>query len=357
MVTEKGLLEWGFGNRFEDAFRPLADAGLVPARVISGQGRLLRLGTAEGEVEGEISGRLRHESRSSANLPTVGDFVGCERRPGSVWRVHAVLPRLSAFSRRAAGDDGEEQVLAANVDTVFLVAGLDSNFSPRRIERALVLAWESRARPVVLLTKPDRCDDPEARRVEMEASAPGVPVNVLSPKHGTGVEALEGYLGRGETLVLLGSSGVGKSTLVNRLLGEERHKTAEVRRADSRGRHTTTRAALVQLPSGALILDTPGLRELQLWGGTLGLVDAFPEIDRLAPECRFRDCRHGTEPGCAVRAAVLAGRVDVDRLESLVKLRAEVERADSPRDVPRRVEEKNRWRPVHKALRTFRPRG
>jgi ribosome biogenesis GTPase len=210
---------------------------------------------------------------------------------------------------------------------------------------------------VVLLSKPDRSDDPEARRLETEALAPGVPVHVVSPKHGSGVDALGRYLVPGETLVLLGSSGVGKSTLVNRLLGEDRHKTAEVRSADSRGRHTTTRAALVRLPSGALILDTPGLRELQLFGGREGLVDAFPEIDQLSLECRFRDCRHGSEPGCAVQAAVSAGHVNVDRLESLVKLRSEVERAERPREIPRRVEEKRRWRPIHKELRNFRPRG
>jgi ribosome biogenesis GTPase len=356
-VKELGLLAWGFGPRFEEAFRPLAEEGLVPARVIAGQGRLVRLGTSEGEASGEISGRLRHQAQSGADLPTVGDFVGCEKRPGGSWRVHAVLPRFSAFSRRMAGQDGEEQVLAANVDTVFIVVGLDSNFNTRRVERALVLAWESHARPVVLLTKPDRCEDAEARRREIEASAPAVPVHVLSPKHGTGVEALLPYLISGETLVLLGSSGVGKSTLVNRLLGEDRRKTAEVRETDSRGRHTTTRSALVQLPSGALILDTPGLRELQLWGGAEGLVDVFPEIDQLATECRFRDCRHGTEPGCAVRAAVVAGRLAVERLESLVKLRAEVKAAETPRGIPRRVEEKSRWRPVSKAARSFRPRG
>jgi len=242
-------------------------------------------------------------------------------------------------------------VLAANVDTVFLVMGLDADFNPRRLERALVLAWESGAAPVVLLNKADLCPDVEARRAEIEAVAAGVPVRVIAAKPGQGLDALAHWLAFGQTVALLGSSGVGKSTLVNRLLGREKQKTRDVRASDQRGRHTTTHRELVTLPGGALLLDTPGLREIQLWSDGAGLEATFEDVQGLAAHCRFTDCGHGKEPGCAVRAAVEGGRLAAPRLASFHKLQAELRAMEIREDPLKRREERSRWKAIHKSLR------
>jgi ribosome biogenesis GTPase len=234
---------------------------------------------------------------------------------------------------------------------VFLVMGLDRDFNPRRLERALVLAWESGAAPVVLLNKADLCEDVDARRAEIEAVSPGIPVRVIAAKAGEGLDALVPWLVPGRTVALLGSSGVGKSTLVNRLLGREKQRTREVREDDQRGRHTTTHRELIALPGGALLLDTPGLREIQLWSDGAGLEAAFEDVHELASTCRFTDCRHTTEPGCVVRAAVDEGRLDPLRLESLRKLQAELRALEVREDPLKRREERSRWKAIHKSLR------
>jgi ribosome biogenesis GTPase len=262
-----------------------------------------------------------------------------------------VLPRRTAFVRRAAGRRDVAQVLAANVDTVVLVMGLDGDFSLRRIERALVLAWESGADPVVLLNKADVCDDVPARRAEVEAVAPGVPVLVIAAKPREGLDALTPWLVPGRTVALLGSSGVGKSTIVNRLLGREKQRTREVLEAGERGLHTTTHRELILLPGGALLLDTPGLREIQLWSDETGLQAAFGDVQELSSGCRFTDCRHGTEPGCAVRAAVEEGRLDPARLLSFHKLQAELRAMEIREDPLKRREERGRWKAIYKSLR------
>jgi ribosome biogenesis GTPase len=271
--------------------------------------------------------------------------------------IQALLPRRTAFVRRAAGGRSVAQVLAANVDTAFLVMGLDGDFNPRRIERALVLAWESGAEPVVVLNKSDLSDELAARRAEVERSAPGVPVCVLAAKHGVGLDALARWLAPGRSVVLLGSSGVGKSTLVNRLLGREKQPTREVRDSDQRGRHTTTHRELVMLPGGALLIDTPGLRELQLWSDGSGLAATFDDVSELAAACRFTDCGHGSEPGCAVRAAVTEQRLDPARLASYHKLHAELRALELREDPLLRKAERGRWRAAYKSLRHNPKRG
>jgi ribosome biogenesis GTPase len=347
-----GLRELGWNEELSRAFVPHAEAGLVPGRVVAGLTRLLRVGTDDGETLAEASGGLRHQARGAEDLPGVGDWVGLRPRAlGHRAVIQAVLPRRTAFLRRAAGDRAVAQVLAANVDTVFLVMGLDGDYSPRRIERALVLAWESGAEPVVLLNKTDLCPDLAGRRAEVEAVAPGVPVLPIAAKPGEGLEALSPWLGPGRTVALLGSSGVGKSTLVNRLLGREKQRTREVQEADQRGRHTTTHRELILLPGGALLLDTPGLREIQLWSDRGGLEAAFGDVLRRAAACRFRDCRHLHEPGCAVRAAVEAGEIDASRLESFHKLGAELRALEIREDPLKRREERGRWKAIHKSLR------
>jgi ribosome biogenesis GTPase len=352
-----GLRELGWDASFEEAWRALSAEDLVPGRVIAGHARVFRVATAEGELQAELAGRLRHAARGPLDLPAVGDWVALRPRAGERRALlQAVLARRSAFVRRAAGKATVAQLLAANVDTAFLVMGLDADFNPRRLERALVLARESGVEPVVVLNKADLCRDVEARRAEVERTAIGASVLVVAAKAGLGLEALAAWLSRGRTVVLLGSSGVGKSTLVNRLLGEERQRTREVRRRDERGQHTTARRELIALPGGALLIDTPGLREVQLWASAIGLSGVFEDVERLAGACRFRDCSHDQEPGCAVRAAVAAGDLPAERLESFRKLRGEL-RALEVRDDPERQRRRRReWRSIHRAARKHRPR-
>jgi ribosome biogenesis GTPase / thiamine phosphate phosphatase len=334
-------------------FAPHAAAGLVPGRVSLEHTHIYRVLIADGEVLARVAGRLRHQAATRADFPAVGDWVAIERPPqGGDARIRAVLPRTSRFSRRAAGDPAEEQVVAANIDTVFLVGGLDGDFNPRRIERYLLVAWDSGAAPVVVLNKADLVPDPEAMAGEVRALAPAVPVHPVScvaPAGRWSVEVLRQHLGAGQTGALLGSSGVGKSTIVNRLIGFDLLRTRDVRIADSRGRHTSTSRQMVQLPGGGVLIDTPGMRELQLWETGEGLAGAFADIEALAEGCRFRDCRHRQEPGCAVRAAAEAGALAPGRLESYHKLQDE--RAYHAREADQRaqIEEKRRWKVLTKA--------
>ncbi len=347
----------GYSSSFEEAFRAVTGDGLVPGRVAAGHTHVYRVFTEDGELLAEVSGRLRHDARVPQDFPAVGDWTAVAPRPDEGRAtIHAVHPRRSVFVRRAAGGREEAQVLAANVDTVFLVAGLDGDFNPRRVERALVLAWESGALPVILLNKADIARDLESRRQAMDAAASGVPVLVVSAREGSGLEALEPYLEPGRTVALLGSSGVGKSTLVNRLLGGERQRTFEVREHDQRGRHTTTFRELVPLPGGAILVDTPGLRELQLWAGDEALDAVFSDVAALAQGCRFRDCSHQGEPGCAVRAAVESGALAEERLESHHKLERELRHQRVRADAGLQQAEKARWKAIHKAARKHRPR-
>ena len=358
-MTDARLGELGFTAAQADAFRAFAAEGLVAGRVVAGHTRYLRVATPDGETLAELAGSLKHQAESALELPAVGDWVAL--RPGAEAGsgvIQAVLPRRSAFVRRAAGARTVAQVLAANVDTVFLVMGLDGDFNLRRIERALVLAWDSGAAPVLLLNKADLCPDAPQKRAEVERVAPGVPVCVVAAKPGEGLAALEPWIVPGRTVVLLGSSGVGKSTLVNRLLGHEKQKTREViESADQRGRHTTTHRELIALPGGALLIDTPGLRELSLWSDGAGLAAAFEDVSTLAAGCRFNDCGHDSEPGCAVRAAVADGSLDAARLESFLKLQAELRSLEIREDPLKRRAEVGRWRAAFKSVRKNPKRG
>jgi ribosome biogenesis GTPase / thiamine phosphate phosphatase len=347
----------GWTSSFEEAFRSFVAEGLRPARVASAHTHLYRLYHEAGECLAEVAGRLRHEAAGPQDFPAVGDWVAASFPAGDGRAVvHAVLPRRTRFSRKMPGSVTEEQVLAANVDTVFLVGGLDGDFNPRRLERALVLAWESGADPVILLSKADLAADVEARRREAEAVAGGMAVHVVSSLRGEGLAAVRAYLGVGRTVALLGSSGVGKSTLINRLLGEERFATASVRAHDDRGRHTTTHRELVVLPEGGLVIDTPGLREIQLWSAAGGLERAFDDVQSLAAVCRFTDCAHESEPGCAVRAAEADGRLSPERLQSYFKLQRELRHLEVRQSHQLQSEQKAKWKAIHKAARRHRPR-
>jgi len=315
------LADLGWDSGFETEFEPYRKEGLVPARVATRHKSAYELLAEFGELGGQASGRL-HDGRG---MPAVGDWVAVAPLPGERRAViHTILPRRSSFSRKEAWVRAEEQVVAANVDTVLVVSALVGDLNVRRLERYLAAGWESGARPAIVLTKTDLLPpgEVEAAMLQVETIALGVPVHAVSSVTGEGLEGLRVYLEPGRTVALLGSSGVGKSTLANHLLGHEHLATGELR-ADGRGRHTTTRRELVPVPGGGLLLDTPGMRELQLWDVTTGIETAFAEIAELAAVCRFADCAHEAEPGCAVQVALAAGELDPERLASYRKLERE----------------------------------
>ena len=318
------LQDLGFDAGFAAALEPYDNC--IPGRISAQHRGEYDVLTQAGELRSRLAGRLRHEASSSAELPAVGDWVALREQT-----IQGVLPRRSAFQRKVNLGAAEAQVLAANVDSIFVVTGLDADFSARRLERYLTLAWESGAAPAVVLTKADLCEDPGAALLEAEQIAVGVPVHLVSNLTGEGHDELAPYLQPAKTIALLGSSGVGKSSLANRLLGEEAQAVKELAE-DGTGRHTTTARELFRLPGGALLVDTPGLREVQLWDADEGLEQAFADVDEVAGGCRFNDCAHMREPGCAVQQAIDEGRLPRERLESYRALQRELERLARKQD-------------------------
>jgi ribosome biogenesis GTPase len=346
------IVQWGWNSYFEAIWHDGERGSAVPARVIAQQRGFWRVAGEFGECWAEAAGRLRLAANEGAEWPAVGDWVTVEIRNGEKSAlIQEVLPRRSRFVRKSPGKRIEEQVIAANVDTALLVSALDGDFNPRRVERYLTQCWESRAKPVLVLNKADAYAEQQLRAAEIERVALGAGVYRISAKTGEGVGELEKLLSPGQTFVLLGSSGVGKSTLANRLLGESRQEVQPVREGDSRGRHTTTARELFVLPGGALLMDTPGLREMQLWDAEEGLAEVFADIDSLAAQCRFGDCKHEGEPGCAVRAALTAGTLDEARLESRRKLLREQEFLRRKVQPEARVEAKQRIKHINREMR------
>jgi ribosome biogenesis GTPase len=347
------LTEWGWTARESALFQPHAANSLVPGRVIAEHRGSYAVAVSGGEVAAGVSGRFRYDAAGSGDYPAVGDWVALELGNDADRAViREVLPRQTRFVRPARGDVAGAQVVAANVDLVLLVTGLDHDFNPRRIERYLALAWSSGAEPVVVLNKVDLCQDIAGRLADVSLVAPGVPVRVLSARSGNGLESLTPLLERGRTVALLGSSGVGKSTIVNALLGYERQQTGDVRADDQRGRHTTTTRELLATPSGALLIDSPGMRSIGMWETEQGLVDAFADITSLALDCRFNDCTHGGEPGCAVQLAINTGDLPASRLESHRKLARESAALAARVDPQARARHRARWRAIHKSVRS-----
>ncbi|MBI2496719.1 MAG: ribosome small subunit-dependent GTPase A, partial [Opitutae bacterium] len=296
------LAELGWNDHFAAAFAPHAAEGCVPGRVTLELKGYYEVTGESGTRLGECSGKFAHDARSPADYPAIGDWVAVIPLPGDDTRaiIHAVLPRRTKFSRKTAGDRTDEQVVAANVDTVFLVTSLDGNYRLHRTERYLAAAWASGAEPVILLNKADLNDDTGAILTELAVAGRGVPVHVVSAQTRRGLKALAAFLQPGRTIAFLGSSGVGKSTLINRLMGERRQDTQEVREADGKGRHTTTQRELIIAPAGFIVIDTPGMREFQPWEAAASIDAVFADVTAVTARCKFRDCSHTVEPGCAV---------------------------------------------------------
>ncbi len=343
------LNDYGWNDSWAERLSEAQVEGGVAARVVAEHRELFRVHTGSEEIPARIAGRLRHVASRSAELPAVGDWVvigSGDERGDSL--IQMILPRMSVFSRKAAGKRTDEQIVAANVDTVWIVSPADADRNPARIERYLTVVWESGASPVVVLTKADLSAAPERMIAEVAPRAIGAPIHAVSAIDGAGLDELEQYLAPGSTIALLGPSGAGKSTLINRLAGREIMRTADVRESDGKGRHTTTHRQLVLLPSGALLLDTPGMRELQLWSAEEGLEKSFADIEALAAGCRFSDCGHDSEPGCAVQAAIRAGELDLPRFSSFRKLEKELGYLERKQDVRADLAERQRWKEITK---------
>lgn len=351
------LRAWGWSRRLEQEYGARVEEGLLPARVTSQHRGAYGLMTGSGGATGVAPGRMLYRASGQRQLPAVGDWVLIRPELDGPATIVEILPRRTEFVRRRAGSEDREQVVAANVDIVFVMSSLNQELSLRRIERYLVATRDSGAQPVILLTKADLVDDPAEAVKSVREVAVGVPVHAISNVSGEGLDVVRDYLQPGRTIALMGSSGVGKSTLVNRLAGKELLRTQQVRDADDKGRHTTTHREIYRLPDGALLLDSPGMRELGFWDAEEGFQETFDDIERIVTRCRFRDCGHTNEPGCAVREALEDGIVTAARWDSYQRLEREARYEHRRQDTSAAQAERQRWRQIHKELRKLPKKG
>ncbi|MHB1457503.1 MAG: ribosome small subunit-dependent GTPase A [Armatimonadota bacterium] len=349
------LANLGWKKEYDQYKEQIDDSEIELGRVSSENRSQYRVFTADGEITAYIMGKMHYESESAVDLPIVGDWVTFKILDGTPPSgvIQSILPRHSLFARKDPSSHNKIQPIASNIDIVFITVGMDQNFNLPRIERYLTLAWESNAKPVVVLTKADLSDDFETKLKSVRDIAFNVDVIAISVVDETGMEELRKYLTPGTTIALLGSSGVGKSTLTNYLLGEEKQKVLEVRKDDSKGRHTTTNRQMIILPSGALVIDTPGMRELQLTDADEGFTTVFQDIENLASDCRYTDCRHETEPGCAVIQALKTGLLDKKHVENYQKLAKEIDYHNRKQNQTAALIEKSKWKSIHKIQREF----
>jgi ribosome biogenesis GTPase len=356
-ITTMNLNELGWNITFNHEFERFNTPGCLPARIACVERQRYLAYSEAGELALEISGRMLHLAQSRSDFPAVGDWVAVKLSENGTGTIHAILPRKSSLSRKVAGATTEEQVIAANVDALLIVSGLDGDFNLRRIERFLALAWNSGISPVIVLNKADVCPEVAAKVAEVEAIAFGIPVLALSALEQPNLDALKPYFKTGKTVALVGSSGVGKSSIINRLLNEDRQPVYAVRADDSRGRHTTTRRELIFLPEGGMIIDNPGMRQIQLWADEESIQETFEDIEAIAAACRFSDCLHANEPGCAVQQALADGHIDRKRFQNYLKLQKEVAYLETRQNKRAQLNYKAKWKKIALQIREIKTNG
>nr|WP_172373883.1 ribosome small subunit-dependent GTPase A [Sporosarcina jiandibaonis] len=349
MIT---LKEYGWNNAHEINWEEINNEKCVPGRVTLEHKKMYRVITTQGEWLSVCSGSMQYEATERRDFPAVGDWVAVEKMPGEERGIiHTILPRTSLFSRKVAGMTIAEQIIAVNIDIVFLVMSMNNDFNARRLERYLVAAYDSGATPVIVLTKKDVCDNPSFYIEEAQSIALGAEIFAVSNVTGEGIDELTALLENNKTAALLGSSGVGKSSLTNAILGSEMMAVQGIREDDDKGRHTTTHRELVKIPTGGILIDTPGMREFQLWDNNESLDSGFKDINDLSNQCKFNDCQHNNEPGCAVQDALSTGELAEDRYSSYLKLQKELAFLERKMDRAAQVEERNKWKKITKSMR------